>query len=108
MSAWVQEATSSVVPSPLHCLRKFKASPPASSTRTDRDGSSLSRDATGRPRSMPKPWAEFVFPLPPVVAGFGARLGLERIYHVTHTSSALRILDDRAVGKRLISDESAL
>jgi hypothetical protein len=57
---------------------------------------------------MSKPWTEFAFPLPPAVAGFGERVRLERIYHVTHTSSALRILDDRAVGKRLISDESVL
>ncbi|MHC2801176.1 hypothetical protein ACVMII_000922 [Bradyrhizobium diazoefficiens] len=57
---------------------------------------------------MPKPWTEYVCALPTLASRVGACVKLDRIYHVTHTNSALRILDDREVGKRLISDESVL
>jgi hypothetical protein len=57
---------------------------------------------------MPKPWTEYACALPTPASRVGACVKLDRIYHVTHTNSALRILDDCEVGKRLISDESVL
>jgi hypothetical protein len=57
---------------------------------------------------MRDPWTEFACPLPTASSRFGACVQLDRIYHVTHINSALRILDDREVGRRLISDESVL
>lgn len=57
---------------------------------------------------MSKPWNEFARPVPKAVRRNEDCVKLDRIYHVTHTSSSLRILDDREIGKRLISDESVL
>jgi hypothetical protein len=57
---------------------------------------------------MPKPWTEFACSPPTASSRIGACVKLDLIYHVTHTNAALRILDDGAVGRRLISDESIL
>lgn len=57
---------------------------------------------------MSKPWTEFACPIPKAVGCIGDCVRLDLIYHVTHTSSSLRILDDREIGKRLISDKSVL
>jgi hypothetical protein len=57
---------------------------------------------------MSEPWTEFAFRIPTAESRFGTCVKLDPIYHVTHINSALRILDDREVGRRLISDESVL
>ena len=54
-----------------------------------------------------KPWTPFALVVPPK-GGIGSGGRLDVVKHITHTASALRILEDGRVARGLIHDESSL